>query len=79
MIYDFFLKFNLKSYSLVFISTRYVHIFDAICIMLNMKTSSSSSKPAISTSPDNHCSLHNIKYCPKILSKCVVRVFHFFL
>ena len=29
-----------------------------------MKTSSS--KPAISTSPDNHCSLHNINYCLKI-------------
>ena len=29
-----------------------------------MKTSSS--KPAISTSPDNHCSLYNIRYCLKI-------------
>ena len=29
-----------------------------------MKTSSS--KPAISTSPDNHCSLYNIKYYIKI-------------
>ena len=26
----------------------------------------SSSKPAISTSPENQCSLYNIKYCLKI-------------
>ena len=31
---------------------------------LNLKTSSS--KPAISTSPDIHCSLYNIKCCLKI-------------
>ena len=37
---------------------------DSKGIKLNMKTSSS--KLAISTSPDNHCSLYNIKYYIKL-------------
>ena len=42
-----------------------------------MKTSSS--KPAISTSPDNHCSLYDIKYCLKMYQNVWLEYFVSFL